>query len=93
MSEFIQSLPKAELHLHIEGTLEPEMMVELARRNGVTLPYPSVEALRSAYNFVSLQEFLGLYYRGTDVLRERRDFYDRLWCKVAFSRLNPTIGY
>jgi len=91
MSEFIQGLPKAELHLHIEGTLEPEMMFELARRNGVTLPYPSVEALRSAYNFGSLQEFLGLYYRGTDVLRERRDFYDLTWAYMEKAKLQTIL--
>jgi len=79
ISEFIQGLPKAELHLHIEGTLEPEMMFALARRNGINLPYPSVEALRAAYNFGNLQDFLDLYYQGTDVLRERRDFYDLTW--------------
>ena len=60
LSEFIQGLPKAELHLHVEGTLEPEMMFALARRNGIKLPYPSVEALRTAYNFGNLQDFLNL---------------------------------
>ena len=79
ISEFIQGLPKAELHLHLEGTLEPEMMFELARRNSIKLPYPSVEALRAAYNFRNLQEFLDLYYQGTNVLRKRRDFYDLTW--------------
>jgi adenosine deaminase len=75
-AEFIRALPKAELHLHLEGTLEPEMMFELARRNGITLPYPSVAALRAAYDFGNLQDFLNLYYQGTKVLRTRRDFYD-----------------
>src|SRR5215469_4422159 len=65
--------------VHVEGTLEPEMMFALARRNGIKLPYPSVEALRAAYNFENLQDFLNLYYQGTDVLRERRDFYDLTW--------------
>lgn len=74
--QFIGGLPKAELHLHIEGTLEPEMMFELARRNGVTLAYPSIGALRGAYDFGNLQDFLDLYYAGTDVLRSRQDFYD-----------------
>ena len=76
LSGFIDALPKAELHLHIEGTLEPEMMFALAARNGVTLPYDSVEALRAAYDFANLQEFLDLYYQGMDVLREERDFRD-----------------
>ena len=75
-ARFIEGLPKAELHLHIEGTLEPEMMFALARRNGVALPYGSVEALRAAYEFSNLQDFLDIYYRGTDVLREEPDFYD-----------------
>jgi adenosine deaminase len=69
-------MPKAELHLHIEGTLEPEMMMTLAHRNGVTLPYASVEAIRQAYRFGSLQDFLDLYYTGMSVLRERQDFFD-----------------
>ncbi len=91
ISEFIQGLPKAELHLHIEGTLEPEMMFELARRNGVTLPYPSVDALRAAYNFGNLQEFLDLYYQGTDVLRERRDFYDLTWAYMEKAKLQTVL--
>lgn len=69
-------MPKAELHLHIEGTLEPEMMMALALRNGVTLPYASVEAVRQAYRFSSLQDFLDLYYTGMSVLRSREDFFD-----------------
>lgn len=74
--EFIRRLPKAELHLHIEGTLEPEQLFELAERNGVRLPYASVEALRAAYRFDSLQSFLELYYAGASVLLTERDFYD-----------------
>jgi len=76
MKELIQSLPKAELHLHIEGTLEPELMFEMARRNGVTLPYASVDALRRAYDFADLQAFLDLYYQGAAVLQTREDFRD-----------------
>ena len=71
----IQRLPKVELHLHIEGTLEPEMMFSLAAKHGVALPYASVDAVRAAYNFHDLQSFLDLYYAGCDVLRDRRDFY------------------
>ncbi len=70
------TLPKAELHLHIEGTLEPEMMFELARRNGVSLPYPDAEAVRLAYKFSNLQSFLDVYYRACSVLIHERDFYD-----------------
>jgi adenosine deaminase len=72
-------LPKAELHLHIEGTLEPELMFELARRNKVKLPYASVEAVRAAYAFSDLQSFLDIYYAGAAVLRTARDFHDLAW--------------
>ena len=72
----IRELPKAELHLHIEGTLEPEMMFEMAKRNGVDLPYPNVEAVRGAYQFSDLQSFLDLLYQGATVLRTEDDFAD-----------------
>jgi adenine deaminase len=75
-SEWIRGLPKAELHLHIEGTLEPELMFSLAARNGVTLPYPDVEAVRRAYVFDDLQSFLDIYYAGCAVLVTEQDFYD-----------------
>ncbi|MEO0690267.1 MAG: adenosine deaminase [Pseudomonadota bacterium] len=73
---FIAALPKAELHLHIEGSLEPEMMFALAKRNGVSLPYASVEEVSAAYQFNNLQEFLDLYYLGMQALVEEQDFYD-----------------
>ncbi len=76
LDAFVAGLPKAELHLHIEGSLEPELMFELARRNGITLPYDNVEALRAAYDFSNLQDFLDIYYQGADVLRTEADFYD-----------------
>ena len=79
MSSLIQSLPKAELHIHIEGSLEPDMMFQLAQRNGITLPYPSVNAVRAAYQFDSLQSFLDLYYAGAQVLQTEQDFYDLTW--------------
>ncbi|MDA0786811.1 MAG: adenosine deaminase [Proteobacteria bacterium] len=75
----IDKLPKAELHLHIEGTLEPEMMLALAKRNNVTLPYDTVEEIRAAYDFDGLQDFLDLYYAGMSVLIEERDFHDLTW--------------
>ena len=75
MVAFIRGLPKAELHLHIEGTLEPEMVFALARKHGVKLKYPSVEALRQAYDFHNLQSFLDIYYEGANVLRDEDDFY------------------
>jgi len=76
LSDFIRGLPKAELHLHIEGSLEPEQMFEFARRNRITLPFASVEALRAAYAFGALQDFLDIYYQGADVLRAEEDFRD-----------------
>jgi adenosine deaminase len=75
METFIRGIPKAELHLHIEGTLEPEMVFALARKHGVKLAYPSVEALRKAYDFHNLQSFLDIYYAGADVLRDEDDFF------------------
>ena len=76
LDSFIAGLPKAELHLHIEGSLEPELMVALARRNGVAIPFASVEEARAAYSFTRLQDFLDIYYRGADVLRTEADFHD-----------------
>jgi adenosine deaminase len=73
---FIAGLPKAELHLHIEGSLEPEMMFALARRNGVKLAFDSVEAIRAAYEFANLQDFLDIYYQGMAVLLTEQDFFD-----------------
>ncbi|PSR33631.1 MAG: adenosine deaminase [Sulfobacillus benefaciens] len=74
--DFIWSLPKAELHLHLEGTLEPEMMMALAKRNHVTISYPDVDAIRKAYVFTDLQSFLDVYYAGCSVLVTERDFYE-----------------
>jgi adenosine deaminase len=71
----IRRLPKVELHLHIEGTLEPEMMFSLASKHGIALPYRTADEVRAAYNFSDLQSFLDLYYAGCNVLRDRRDFY------------------
>jgi adenosine deaminase len=76
LDRFIAGLPKAELHIHIEGSLEPEMMFALARRNRVSIPFPDVEALRAAYQFSNLQDFLDIYYRGAQVLRVEEDFHD-----------------
>ncbi|PSW20532.1 adenosine deaminase [Photobacterium sanctipauli] len=76
MKGFVSGLPKVELHLHIEGTLEPELMFALAQKNGIALPYDSVEAVRAAYEFDDLQSFLDLYYQGAQVLRTEQDFYD-----------------
>ena len=79
LATFVARLPKAELHLHIEGTLEPELAFAIAERNGVTLPYATVDELRAAYRFSNLQEFLDVYYACAGVLIESRDFYDLTW--------------
>lgn len=76
LAAFVRGLPKAELHLHIEGSLEPELMFELARRNRVALPFASVEAVRAAYEFTRLQDFLDIYYQGAQVLLTEQDFHD-----------------
>lgn len=76
LNAFISGLPKAELHMHIEGSLEPEMMFALAERNGVAIPFASVEEVRGAYQFSRLQDFLDIYYAGADVLRTEADFRD-----------------
>lgn len=79
LTSLIHALPKAELHLHIEGTFDPELMFEIARRNNVSLPYGSVDEIRAAYDFENLQSFLDLYYAGAAVLLTRQDFYDLTW--------------
>lgn len=79
MKDWLKTTPKAELHLHIEGSLEPELMFKLAQRNGIKLPWNNIEGLRKAYNFSNLQEFLDLYYQGANVLKTEQDFYDLTW--------------
>ena len=78
-ASFIRALPKAELHLHIEGTLEPEMMFDLAARNGIDLPFANVEEVRAAYEFSDLQSFLDIYYQGAAVLVAEQDFFDLMY--------------
>ena len=79
LNQFIAGIPKAELHMHIEGSLEPEMMFVLAQRNNLELAFPDVEAIRQAYRFDCLQDFLDLYYQGMSVLVTEQDFYDLTW--------------
>jgi adenosine deaminase len=79
LPELLQRMPKAELHIHIEGSLEPELIFALAKRNGVQIPYASVEELRKAYAFTNLQSFLDIYYAGASVLLKEQDFYDMAW--------------
>ncbi len=79
MYDWLNALPKAELHMHLEGSLEPELMFQLAERNRIQLPWDSIETLRKAYNFNNLQEFLDIYYQGANVLQTEQDFYDLTW--------------
>lgn len=77
--ELIRAIPKAELHVHIEGTFEPELMFEIAQRNEIAIPYKSIDEVREAYNFHNLQSFLDIYYAGAAVLIHEQDFYDLAW--------------
>lgn len=79
MYDWLNRLPKAELHMHLEGSLEPELLFALAQRNGITLPWPDIDSLRAAYDYRDLQEFLDLYYQGAQVLQTEQDFYDLTW--------------
>ena len=81
--QFIRDLPKVELHLHIEGSLEPELMFALAQRNKIDIPFKSVEEVRAAYDFGNLQDFLDIYYQGMNVLRTEQDFYDLTWAYLT----------
>lgn len=87
----LRAMPKAELHIHIEGSLEPELIFELARRNGVTLAYESVDALRSAYAFKDLQSFLDIYYAGASVLLQEDDFFDMAWAYFLRARADGVV--
>jgi adenine deaminase len=87
----LRALPKAELHIHIEGSLEPELIFTLARRNGVALAYPSVEALRAAYAFTDLQSFLDIYYAGASVLLKEQDFFDMAWAYFQRAKADGVV--
>jgi adenosine deaminase len=89
--QLIADLPKAELHMHIEGSLEPEMMFALAERNGVKLPYANVEDVRKAYRFSRLQDFLDLYYKGMSVLLTEQDFFDLTWAYLLRCKADNVV--
>lgn len=91
MNNLINKLPKAELHMHIEGSLEPELMFKLAKRNGIELPYTSVDELKAKYDFNNLQEFLDIYYQGCDVLRTEQDFYDLAWAYLEKAKQDNIV--
>lgn len=90
-SDLVRELPKAELHLHIEGTLEPDLMLALGERNRVPLPYATVEEARQAYEFTDLQSFLDIYYEGTSVLRTEGDFHDLTWSYLQRVRRDNVV--
>ncbi len=91
MRDFIRALPKVELHLHIEGTLEPELLFELARRNGVEIPFKSENEVRDAYQFSNLQSFLDIYYQGANVLIREQDFFDLTWAYLLRCRQDNVL--
>ncbi len=91
LTDLITNIPKAELHLHIEGTFEPELLFAIAHRNNISIPFQSVDALRAAYSFNNLQEFLNLYYQGADVLLHEQDFYDLTWAYFLKAKENNII--
>ena len=82
IAKFIREVPKTELHLHIEGTLEPELMFNLAKRNNIKIPYSNIDEVKSAYNFSNLETFLNIYYEGSKVLIKEQDFFDLTWAYV-----------
>lgn len=90
-AQLAAALPKAELHIHIEGSLEPELIFALAQRNGVKLPYASVEALRQAYAFTDLQSFLDIYYAGASVLLHEADFFDMAWAYLQRAHADHVV--
>jgi len=89
--EWLNALPKVELHIHLEGSLEPELMFELARRNNIELPFASVDHLRQAYAFSNLQDFLDIYYQGANVLQVEADFYDLVWAYLVKCRQQNVV--
>lgn len=91
LKQLAARLPKAELHIHIEGSLEPAMMLELADRNGVTLPYADLSAVSKAYNFNCLQDFLDIYYQGMSVLQTEQDFHDLTWAYLQRCRQQNVV--
>ena len=91
LPELLRRMPKAELHMHIEGSLEPELMFAMAARNGVVLPYPSVQTLREAYVFDNLQSFLDIYHAGTLVLKTEQDFYDMASAYMARAQADQVL--
>ena len=91
MKDLIATLPKAELHLHIEGSLEPELMFTLAKKNNIAIPYKTIEEVKHAYNFTSLQSFLDIYYAGANVLITESDFFDLTWAYLLTCKAQNVV--
>jgi len=91
IAEFIKKAPKAELHLHIEGTLEPDHMFALAKRNNIQIPFTNVNEVKSAYNFSNLESFLKIFYQGSEVLVKEQDFFDLTWAYVLKCKENNVV--
>ena len=91
LESLLRAMPKAELHIHIEGSLEPELIFEMAQRNGVAIPYASVEELRKAYAFTNLQTFLDIYYAGASVLLKEQDFHDMAWAYLLRAKADNVV--
>lgn len=91
LPQLLRRMPKAELHIHIEGSLEPELIFEMSRRNGVAIPYASVEELRRAYAFTNLQSFLDIYYAGASVLVKEQDFHDMAWAYLQRAQADNVV--
>ena len=91
LPDLLRAMPKAELHMHIEGSLEPELIFAMGQRNGVALNHPSIDALRSAYVFNNLQEFLDIYHAGTTVLKTEQDFYDMACAYLARAQADNVL--
>ena len=89
--EFIKNIPKAELHLHIEGTLEPDHLFKLAKRNNIQIPFVNVEEIKSAYNFKNLESFLNIFYQGSKVLIKQQDFFDLTWAYALKCKENNVV--
>ena len=89
--EFIKKTPKAELHLHIEGTLEPDLLFKLAKRNDIQIPFANVNEVKSAYNFNNLESFLNIFYQGSKVLIKEQDFFDLTWAYALKCREDNVV--
>src|SRR3954465_1476643 len=91
LPQLLARMPKAELHIHIEGSLEPELIFEMSRRNAIAIPYKSIDELRGAYAFSNLQSFLDIYYAGASVLIKEQDFFDMAWAYLQRAKADNVV--